>query len=135
VAETVPQSSYQPLGRRSREFFQVTFSNQSMAMLNDLPMDAQLKLADRLSSLSPESLSKPSSGIGRFQREGKVLYRVRAGDLRCYFEISGNTLFSHYILPEKSVADFAFRNGLRLTDEVLAEQHASFWKYLESLNK
>jgi len=127
--------SYQALGRRSRTLFQVTFSDQSMEALNQLSMDQQLTLVDRISSISPDMLDKPDESIGRFSREGKTYYRVRAGEFRCYFEILGDTLYSHYILHSKSLTDFIYRNKLPVTEETMAEQSNSFWRYLETLKK
>ncbi|MCC5807008.1 MAG: cytotoxic translational repressor of toxin-antitoxin stability system [Opitutales bacterium] len=115
--------------------YQVTFSDQSMETLNKLAVEDQLRLVDRISNLSPEQLENPDESIGRFHRGGKTYYRVRAGDFRCYFEVTGNTLFSHYILHRNSMADFIYRNKLPATEETMAEQTNSFWKYLESLKK
>src|SRR5690554_1521661 len=88
----------QALARRAQHFYQVTFSDQSMTELNRLPMEEQLALVDRISTLSSDQLAKPDDNIGKFHRSGRTYYRVRAGEHRCYFEIQGNTLFSHYIL-------------------------------------
>ncbi len=137
MPDTAPPTEphFQPLGRRARSLYQVTFSDQSMAMLNKLPVEEQLRLVDRISNLSPEQLENPDDTIGRFNRNGKTYYRVRAGDFRCYFEVTGNTLFSHYILHRNGLTDFIYRNKLPITEETMAEQHNSFWKYLESLKK
>jgi mRNA-degrading endonuclease RelE of RelBE toxin-antitoxin system len=130
-----PSPPYQTLNRRARSLYQVTFSDQSMATLNKLAVEDQLKLVDRISNLSPDQLENPDDSIGSFQRDGRTYYRVRAGDFRCYFEINGNTLFSHYILHRNSLTDFIYRNKLPVTEETMAEEHTSFWKYLESLKK
>ena len=120
--ENVPEASdFQTLRRPAKELFQVTFSNQSMEMLNSLSMEQQLRLADLLSNLSPDHVANGQHGIQRFRRRGKTFYRVRAGQLRCYFEVEGNRLYSHYILPEGSTVDLAFRNGLPITEKAIAE--------------
>lgn len=106
-----------------------------MTLLNQLPIDAQMALVDRISQVSPEQLDDPDMGIGRFHRDGRVFHRIRAGDYRCYFEIDGALLYSHYILHRKSVTDFAYRNKLPVNEESMAEQHTSFWGYLESLTR
>jgi mRNA interferase RelE/StbE len=125
----------QTLGRRARGLFQVTFSDQSMRELNKLPIEDQLTLVDRISNVSPEQLIGSDEDVGAFSREGKSFYRVRAGDFRCYFEINGDALFAHYILHHNSLTDFIYRNKLPITEETMAEQHQSFWKYLETLKK
>lgn len=128
-------SSPQALARRAQNFYQLTFSDQSMAELNKLSIDDQLRLIDRISNLSADQLEEPDESIGRFHRDGKTYYRIRAGDFRCYFEIRGNTLYSHYILHKNGLTDFIYRNKLPVTEETMAEQTKSFWKYLESLKK
>jgi mRNA-degrading endonuclease RelE of RelBE toxin-antitoxin system len=128
-------SAAQALNRRARGFFQVTFSDQSMQELNRLPIDEQLALVDRISTVSADQLSSNDESIGRFSRDGRAFYRVRAGEFRCYFEITGDTLFAHYILHSKSLTDFIYRNKLPVTNETMAEQSQSFWRYLETLRK
>lgn len=125
----------QTLSRRARGLYQVTFSDASMRELNKLPVEDQLALVDKISNVSPTQLDTPDESIGRFHREGLTYYRVRAGDFRCYFEIRGDTLFAHYILHKNSLTDFIYRNRLPATEETMAEQHKSFWKYLETLRK
>lgn len=129
------ENSSQTLSRRARDLYQVTFSDQSMQELNRLPVEDQLSLVDRISNITRKQLDKPGEAIGRFHRDGITYYRVRAGQFRCYFEIRGNTLYAHYILRENSLTDFVYRNKLPVTENTMAEQHNSFWKYLETLKK
>lgn len=126
---------YYPLGRRAQRVFQVTFSDQSMSELNQLSMEEQLKLVDRISNITSAQLAGPTGAMGRFHRGGTTFYRVRVGDLRCYFEIKADILYSHYILHKNSLNDFIYRNRLPVSEETMAEQENSFWKYLESLKK
>ncbi len=125
----------QTLSRRARGFFQVTFSDHSMRELNKLRVEDQLALVDKISNLSPAHLEKPDDNIGHFNRNGIIYYRVRAGEYRCYFEIKGDRLYSHFILNKNSLTDFIYRNKLPVTEETMVEQHKSFWKYLETLKK
>jgi mRNA interferase RelE/StbE len=113
--------------------FQVNFSEQSMHELNELDTRSQMMLVEVVSTLKQEQLDNPGEAIGRFQRGGKTFFRVRAGEFRIYFEQHGDMLFSHYILHKNTLNDFIFRSKLPVTEEFLAEQHDSFWKYLESL--
>lgn len=113
--------------------FQVNFSEQSMHELNQLDTRSQMMLVEVVSTLKQEQLDNPGEEIGRFQRGGKTLFRVRAGEFRIYFEQDGDALFAHYILHKNTLSDFIFRSKLPVTEEFLAEQHDSFWKYLESL--
>jgi len=124
---------YQQLHRRAQSMFQVNFSDQSMQELNKMPVEEQLKLVDRISNITSEQLSNLDEALGKFNRNGMTYYRVRVGDLRCYFEIKEDTLFSHYILHRNTIADFAYRNKLPVTQETMTEETNSFWKYIESL--
>ena len=115
--------------------YQVNFSDQSMAELNKLDILTQLQFIETISNLTSDQLARPREPLGKFTRRGKTFYRLRADEFRCYFEITGNKLFSRYILHRNTLTDFLFRAKLPLSDEQLVEQHNSFWKYLESLTK
>lgn len=115
--------------------YQVNFSEQSMAELNQLDIDKQLPLIEKLSSLTRDDFDRINDDLGKFTRDGKIFYRLRAGDYRIYFEAQDDTLYSHFILHQHSLADFVFRFKLPYNEETLVEQHQSFWQYLESLKK
>ena len=113
--------------------FQVNFSEQCMYELNQLDTRSQMLMIEVVSTLKQEQLDNPNEDLGRFSRNGKTYYRVRAGEFRIYFEQQDSALFSHYILHKNTLSDFIFRFKLPFTEEFLVEQHDSFWKYLESL--
>lgn len=115
--------------------YQVTFSEQSMGELNKLDKLAQMEVIEPIGGLRPEDLANPHEPLGRFHRQGKTYYRLRAGDYRFYFEVNGETLHTHYILHKKSLEDFLFRMKLPVSEQQLFEQHSKFWKYLDSLTK
>lgn len=115
--------------------FQVTFSEQALRELNKLDTLTQLEAVTPISSLKAADLDKPREPLSRFNRGGLMLYRLRAGDLRFYFEIRGDTLFVLYILHQHSLEDFLLRNKLPVSETQLVEQHSKFWRYLESLTK
>lgn len=116
--------------------YQVTFSEQSMIELNKLDKLAQLEAIEPISSLKPADLEHPREPLGRFQRAGHTLFRLRAGDHRFYFETRGSeAIHVVYILHRNSLEDFLLRNKLPVTESQLAEQDSKFWKYLESLTK
>tara|TARA_B100001093_G_scaffold101073_1_gene93226 strand:+ start:2620 stop:2973 length:354 start_codon:yes stop_codon:yes gene_type:complete len=115
--------------------FQVTFSAQSLRILNDLSQGDQLKLMDTLSSLSNDILSGSDSGIGKFNRNGKLFYRLRIEDFRIYFEKIDIALHCHFILPKNSFNDFIFRCKLPSSGSAVLEDNQNFWDYLESLSK
>lgn len=115
--------------------YQVTFSEQAMAELNKLDKMAQLDAIDPISNLKAADLAHPREPLGHFKRGAKMLYRLRAGDFRFYFDVRGETLHVDYILHRNSLEDFLLRNKLPVTEQQLVEQHSKFWKYLESLTK
>jgi len=115
--------------------YQVTFSDQAMQELNRLDKLDQLEAVAPISALKAADLATPREPLGRFQRQGRVLYRLRAGDFRFYFEVDGETLRVDYILHHHSLEDFLLRNRLPVSEQQLVEQHSKFWKYLESLTK
>jgi mRNA interferase RelE/StbE len=115
--------------------YQVNFSEQSMSVLNKLEKWDQMPLIEKLCSLTAKDLKENEEDLGRFQRDGKSLYRLRVGEYRIYFEEQVETLYVHYFLSQHSLTDFLFRFKFPLTDEQIVEQHQSFWKYLDTLKK
>jgi len=115
--------------------YQVTFSEQSLRELKQLDTMAQLALIDPISNLKPSDLANPREPLGRFHRAGREIYRLRSGDHRFYFTVSGDTLHTLYILHKNSLEDWLFRMKLPVSEQQLVEQHSKFWKYLESLTK
>ena len=115
--------------------YQVNFSEQAMRELNRLDQLAQLEAIEPISALRPEELAHPREPLGRFHRGPKEFFRLRAGDFRFYFQVSGETLHVDYILHKNSLEDFLLRNKLPVSEQQLVEQHSKFWKYLESLTK
>ena len=111
--------------------YQVTFSNQSLAELNQLPLRQQMELVEMITTINEEQLATPLEPFGKFCRDGKTFYRLRFGAFRCYFEIDNNILYSLYFLHKKTLKDFIFRNKLPISEEQLVENQ-SFWKYLEA---
>lgn len=114
--------------------YQVTFSEQAMNELNRLDQLAQLEIMEPMSGLKADELDHPREPLGRFQREGRTFYRLRAGDFRFYFDRRPDVLHVLYILHRNSLEDFLLRNKLPVSEQQLVEQHSKFWKYLESLS-
>ncbi len=115
--------------------FQVNFSEQAMLELNKLPLPEQMGLVEKLSALTSRQLAQPSEPLGKFERSGKSVYRLRAGDWRFYFELQGDQIHTRYLLHKNSFGDFLVRSRLPVDDELLLEKDPSFWKYLENLSK
>jgi mRNA interferase RelE/StbE len=97
--------------------YQLNFSDQALAELKKLPKLEQLSLMEKMSSIHPDELARGDEHMGKFSRDGKTFYRLRAGEFRIYFEAEGDSLFMHYILHKHSLADFEFRFKLPFTDK------------------
>ena len=117
--------------------YQITFSKQSMEELNKLEIPEQMKSVECLSNITPKQLARPREPLGKFHREGKTFYRLRAGEFRIYFKVDteAQMINVHYMLHKNTLTDFVVRTKLPLPEEQLLEQHHSFWKYLESLTR
>jgi len=115
--------------------FQVTFSEQSLSILEKLTRSEQLKVIENMSLRGKDIVSGNSANIGKFNRSGKEIYRLRYEDLRFYFEHAGSSIHCIYILPKNSVQDFLVRCKLPSSDGAVLEEHQSFWEYLESLTR
>lgn len=113
--------------------YQVSFSNQSIGELNKFDPLFQMHIIEQLGNTDLAEL-KSSPSVGSFQRDHTVYYRIRAKDLRLYFEFkSSSVIYCHYIIPQHTLTDFLFRFKLPVSEEQMVEQHQSFWKYLETL--
>ena len=106
-----------------------------MVELNSLDQSEQLELMEELSGLSSDILAAAGPRVGKFHREGKLLHRLRVGELRVYFEQEKDNLHCHYILKKNTLNDFVVRCKLPVGCEKDLETNQSFWEYLESLGK
>lgn len=106
-----------------------------MRELNKLDTRAQIEVIEPISQLKPADIAHPREPLGKFHRNGKAFYRLRAGDFRFYFEVIDDTIHTHYILHKDSLEDLLFRMKLPVSEQQLFEQDSKFWKYLESLTK
>ena len=112
----------------------IHFSAQSMEYMNKLDRLEQMKIIEAFGLLNPIDLDTATNDLGKFSREGKTLYRLRAGDYRIYFELNEKDqhFSAHYILHQHSLTDFVVRFKLPVSDAFLLEEHPSFWQYLDS---
>lgn len=114
---------------------QVNFTNRAMIELNKLGKLEQMEIVDALAGVTPKRLLEEASEFGRFDRDGRTLYRLRIDDWRVYFAAEGDTLLVHYVLHRKTLGDFVIRFKLPVNDEQAIEEHKSFRDYLDSLMK
>jgi len=111
--------------------FQLTFSDQSAKLFQQLPQERQLKLAEGLSRLTPEVLEAGREPIGVFKRADTLYYRCRVEDFRFYFTLNGDTIHCLFILNKNSWADFRLRNNLEKLSDAEVEAKPNFLKLLE----
>ena len=112
--------------------FQIVFNEISAAEISRLDTLAQLKLLAEF-KVNLEDLRDPDGvRFGRMDREGKVLYRYRARDMRIYFEEKDEAIHVHRVLHKGTLADFLFRTRLGDADEdeILAGNR-HFWKLID----
>lgn len=118
---------------------QVNFSNRAITELNKLGRLEQMEIMESLGSVTPKRLKEDTAEIGRFERDGRILYRLRVDDWRVYFEAEAETdgvrLIVQFLLHKRSIGDFVVRFKLPVSDEAEIEKHKSFRDYLDSLMK
>jgi mRNA-degrading endonuclease RelE of RelBE toxin-antitoxin system len=114
---------------------QIIFNDLSAAEMAALPKLLQLEILSEFQVL-PEALENlDATRFGKVARDGRTLYRYRAGDYRIYFEPHKNGLLVRRVLTKNTIRDFLFRTSLPMAeDEQLAGNH-KFWELIEQDGK
>ncbi len=114
---------------------QIIFNDLSAAEMAALPKLLQLEILGEFQVL-PESLHNLDPKLyGKVSRDGRTLYRYRAGDYRIYFEPHNHGLLIRRVLSKNTIRDFLFRTSLPMAeDEQLASNH-KFWELIEQDGK
>lgn len=115
--------------------FQVNFSNRAITELNKLGKMEQMEVMESLGSVTPKRLAEDTAEIGRFERDGGTLYRLRVDEWRVYFKTDADRIIVQFLLHKRSIGDFVVRFKLPVSDEAEIEKHKSFRDYLDSLMK
>ncbi len=110
---------------------QIIFSDLSAAEMAAIPKLLQLEILGEFHGL-PDDLEKlDSKRFGKVSRDGRTLYRYRAGDYRIYFEPHEKGLLIRRVLSKNTIRDFLFRTSLPMAeDDQLADNH-KFWEFIE----
>lgn len=110
---------------------QIIFNDLSAAEMAALPKLLQLEilgefqvLPDDLESLAPES-------FGKVERDGRTLYRYRAGDYRIYFERHDKGLLVRRVLTKNTIRDFLFRTSLPMAEDEQLAGNGAFWRLID----
>lgn len=114
---------------------QIIFNDLSAAEMAALPKLLQLEILGEFQVL-PDDLDKLDPTLyGQVSRDGRTLYRYRAGDYRIYFEPHNHGLLIRRVLSKNTIRDFLFRASLPMAeDEELAGNH-KFWELIEQDGK
>ncbi len=117
--------------------FQIIFNELSAAEISQLPTLDQLALLSEF-KVHPEDLegideNESDAPFGQIERDGKTLYRYRAGDVRIYFEVTENhqSIVVHRVLNANTFQDFLFRAKLPVGDDEVLAQSKQFWELIE----
>ena len=112
--------------------YQIVFNEISSAELSALGTLEQLQLLDtfKVDQAVLEGI-EDSEQFGKFEREGKTLYRFRTDSLRIYFRVAEQTVFVDRILSKNSLNDFFFRSGMPVSEDEALAQSPHFWKLID----
>lgn len=117
--------------------FQIIFNEISAAEISQLPTLEQLEVLNEF-QVRPEDLEGleekgDDAPFGQIERDGKVLYRYRASDVRIYFEVTENheSIIVHRVLSKNTLQDFLYRAKLPLGEDESLAQSKQFWELIE----
>ncbi len=111
--------------------FQIVFNEISAAEISQLDTLEQLELLDQF-KVSQEDLEHiDGERFGRIERDGKTLYRYRAGDYRLYFEVKDGSVVVHRVLHKGTFSDFVFRSKIPLAEDEELAKSKHFWKLID----
>lgn len=121
----------------SANVFQIIFNELSAAEISQLSTLEQLSVLNEF-KVSPDDLdgiedNDVDAPFGQIDRDGKTLYRYRAGDVRIYFEVTDDhpSIVVHRVLSANTFQDFLFRAKLPVGDDDTLAQSKQFWELIE----
>lgn len=113
---------------------QIVFNEISASEVSAIPTLEQLDLISGF-KVDEDFLSgkKEDPSFGMVERDGKKIYRYRAGEYRIYFTMEDGTVVVQRVLHADSLKDFLFRSGMGAgsEDQKLGNSR-SFWKLIEA---
>ena len=112
--------------------FQIIFNDLSAAEMAALPKLLQLEILGEFQVLPDDLGNLDPKRFGQVSRDGRTLYRYRAGDYRIYFEQKTAGLVIHRVLHKNSLKDFAFRSQLPGSEDEELAGNPKFWDLIDS---
>lgn len=114
---------------------QIVFNEISANELSQLDTLSQLDLLDRF-KVTEETLENiDGETFGKIERDGKTLYRCRAGDNRVYFEVQNDKVMVHRVLHANTFSDFLFRSKMPVGEDEALSESKHFWNLIEEGEK
>ena len=114
---------------------QIIFNDLSAAEMAALPKLLQLEILGEFQVL-PDDLDKLDPTLyGQVSRDGRTLYRYRAGDYRIYFEPHDHGLLIRRVLSKNTIRDFLFRASLPMAEDEELAGNQKFWELIEQDGK
>ena len=111
--------------------YQVIFNQVSASEMAGLPKELQLEILSDF-QIIPEELDQSGDvKWGTVEREGRRLFRFRAGDYRIYFDRHPEGIMVHRVLHKNTIRDFLYRSSLPLDEDVQLGEARDFWKLIE----
>ena len=115
--------------------FQIIFNDLSAAEMAALPKLLQLEILGEFQVLPDDLENLDGQRFGKVSRDGRTLFRYRAGDYRIYFEPHDHGLLIRRVLSKNTIRDFLFRTSLPMAeDDQLADNH-KFWELIQQDGK
>jgi mRNA-degrading endonuclease RelE of RelBE toxin-antitoxin system len=112
--------------------FQIIFTPAGAADLARMPKDLQLQILGEFRGVPHQVISTELDHVGKLERDGRVLHRLRVGDYRIYFEKHDLGVLVHRILSKNSLKDFYFRHGLKVQEDEALQNNPRFWELIEN---
>lgn len=110
---------------------QIIFNDLSAAEMAAIPKLLQLEILGEFHVLPDDLENLDPKRFGKVTRDGRTLYRYRAGDHRIYFEPHEKGLLIRRVLSKNTIRDFLFRTSLPMAEDEQLAENQKFWELIE----
>lgn len=116
--------------------FQIIFNTISAAEISQLDTLEQLDLLSSFKVTQEQLENLDGECFGVVEREGRTLYRYRAGDHRIYFSMEAGNVIVYRVLHRNTFSDFLFRSTrIPVAEDEELGKSGGFWKLIEDGEK